>query len=71
MASSSHKKWEREIPDPAWSGQRNKTAVQEMQVYPRSRGRILQHLGEDFEMAVDLMVDHKVDEIRAFKLQFR
>ena len=69
MASGSHKRWERETPDPAWSGQRTKTVVQEMHVYPRSRGRVLRHIGEELEKAVELLVDHHLDEIHAYALE--
>lgn len=66
MASGSHKRWEREVADPAWSGQRTKTVVQEMHVYPRSRGRVLRHIGEDLERAVELLVDHHQEEVAVF-----
>ena len=67
MASGTHRRWEREVPDPAWSGQRNKLAIQEVHIYPRSRGRVLRHLGEDLEGAVELLVDHHLADVHAFK----
>ena len=57
MASGSHRKWEQEIRDLNHPG-RMKIHVTEMHVYPRSRGRILRHIGADLERAVELLVDH-------------
>lgn len=65
MASGTHKRWEREVPEPAWSGQQPKIVVEEMHVYPRSRGRVLRHIGEDLEQAVELLVDHHRDDVGA------
>lgn len=42
MASGTHKRWE--------AGPRG---LQEMHVYPRSRGRVLRHMGVDIEKAVE------------------
>lgn len=58
MASGSHKRWEHTIPDPAWSGLRTKTVVERMHKYPKSRGRLLRHLGADLEEAVELLAEH-------------
>jgi hypothetical protein len=50
MASGSHRRWERE--------QRDGTIrVEEMHVYPHSRGRVLRHLGEQLENAVGIVID--------------
>ncbi|MBF0250326.1 MAG: hypothetical protein HQL35_06820 [Alphaproteobacteria bacterium] len=65
MASGSHKQWEKEVPDLAWSGLRTKSVVQEMHIYPRSRGRVLRHIGEDLEWVTELLVHHNLDEIHA------
>jgi len=46
MASGTHKRWE------AGAG-----GVQELHVYPRSRGRVLRHLGEALDQAVALVAD--------------
>lgn len=67
MASGTHKRWEREIPDPNWSGLRTKTVVEEKHWYPRSRGRVLRHIGEDIEQAVELLAQHHLVEIRTPK----
>ncbi|WP_068500537.1 hypothetical protein [Magnetospirillum moscoviense] len=67
MVSGSHKRWERDVPDPNWSGLRSKTVVEEMHVYPRSRGRVLRHIGEALEQAVELLVDHRIEAIHSFK----
>lgn len=64
MASGTHKRWEREAPDPNWSGLKSKTVVEEKHWYPRSRGRVLRHIGEDTEKAVELLVQHHWAEIR-------
>ena len=66
MASGTHKRWEREVPDPNWSGLRSKTVVEEKHWYPRSRGRVLRHIGEDVEQAVELLVEHHLGEVKAF-----
>ena len=55
MASGTHRKWE------------NKDRAAELHIFPRSRGRVLRHLGEMLERAMELLVDHHLDEIHAFK----
>jgi hypothetical protein len=65
MASGTHRRWEQEVPD-SKSG-KTKTRVTEMHVYPRSRGRILRHIGKDLETAVELLVDHHLHDVHAFK----
>lgn len=67
MASGSHKRWEREVQPRGNPGQSPRIVVEEMHVYPRSRGRVLRHLGEMLESAVELVVDHHLEEVRAFK----
>lgn len=64
MASGTHKRWEREQPDPSWSGLRTITVVEEKHWYPRSRGRVLRHVGTDVEQAVELLAQHHLEEIR-------
>lgn len=66
MASGSHRRWEQEIRDLNHPG-RMKIHVTEMHVYPRSRGRILRHIGADLETAVELLVDHHLKDIQQFK----
>jgi hypothetical protein len=66
MASGSHRRWEQEIRDLNRPG-RTKIHVTEMHVYPRSRGRILRHIGEDLETAVELLVEHHLKAIHQFK----
>jgi len=66
MASGSHRRWVREVPSPVWPGQKQ-AVVQEMHVYPRSRGRVLRHLGRKLESAVELLVDHHLADVSAFK----
>jgi hypothetical protein len=66
MASGTHKRWEREVADTAWSGLRSKIVVEEKHWYPRSRGRVLRHIGEDIELAVELLAQHHLDDVRAF-----
>lgn len=47
MASGTHKRWETGPGGPT-----------ELHVYPRSRGRVLRHIGEAMEQAVELLVQH-------------
>ncbi|MGX1099006.1 hypothetical protein [Amorphus sp. MBR-141] len=54
MASGTHKHWTREEPDPNRPGRR-RTAITEMHVYPRSRGRVLRHIGRELEGAAELL----------------
>ncbi len=66
MASGTHKRWTWEVPDPAWSGLRTRPIVEEMHAYPKSRGHVLRHIGEDLERAVELLVEHHLEDVRAF-----
>jgi hypothetical protein len=65
MASGSHRRWVREVSSPVWPGQKQ-AQVQELHVYPRSRGRVLRHLGEALESAVELLVAHHLAEVQAY-----
>ncbi|MES0119309.1 hypothetical protein NKK52_25475 [Mesorhizobium sp. C277A] len=47
MASGTHKRWG------------EGANVKELHVYPRSRGRILRHVGEALEEACELLVEHR------------
>jgi hypothetical protein len=66
MASGSHRRWEQEIRDVNRPG-RMKIHITEMHSYPRSRGRILRHIGEDLERAVELLAEHHLKDIQQFK----
>lgn len=66
MASGTHRRWEQEVRDLNHPCLR-KIRVTEMHVYPRSRGQVLRHIGEDLEQAVELLVDHHLKEIHDFK----
>jgi len=66
LASGSHRRWEQEVRD-LNSPTLTKIRVTELHVYPRSRGRILRHIGEDLERAVELLVDHHLEDIRRMK----
>jgi hypothetical protein len=66
MASGTHRRWEQEIVG-ANNPSRGRMLVTEMHVYPRSRGRVLRHIGEDLETAVELLVDHHIKDIQQFK----
>jgi hypothetical protein len=57
MASGSHRKWTQTRLD--GSG----TWIQEMHVYPHSRGRVLRHIGEDLEKACALLTERCLDKI--------
>jgi hypothetical protein len=47
LASGSHRRW-----------QVGPGGPMELHVYPKSRGRVLRHIGEDIEKAVELLADH-------------
>ncbi|RWP62575.1 hypothetical protein [Mesorhizobium sp.] len=47
MASGTHKRW-----------QSGPGGEQELHIYPRSRGRVLRHMGKDVEAAAELLCDH-------------
>ncbi len=55
MASGSHKRWA--------SGSR----VESLHAYPRSRGRVLVHIGEQLEEATDILVAEALPALRDFK----
>lgn len=69
MASGSQKRWEREVQTRDRFGSFPRLVVEEMHVYPRSRGRVLRHLGEALESAVEILVQHRLDVVHAFKLE--
>jgi hypothetical protein len=46
MASGTHKRWG------------EGANVTELHVYPRSRGRVLRHIGQAVEEACELLIDH-------------
>lgn len=58
MASGSHKRWERETND-------GKVHVEELHKYPRSRGRVLIHIGHRLEKATELVVAKYFNEIKS------
>lgn len=58
LASGTHRRWEHERP----GGQ---ISVEEMHRYPQSRGRVLRHIGEQLEKAVELLAAHRLSPIRA------
>ncbi len=49
LASGTHKRWEN-----------GPGGAQELHVYPRSRGRVLRHIGKDIDGATALLVTHAV-----------
>lgn len=63
MASGTHKRWTREEPDPNRPGRR-RTTTTEMHVYPRSRGRVLRHIGRDLEGTVEMLPERQVGSRR-------
>ena len=67
MASGTHKSWERERPNPMDSRLPPITVKDEAHWYPKSRGKVLRHIGEDLEKAVELLADHHLEEVRAYK----
>jgi len=66
MASGTHKRWE--YPRKAeWSSLTLPPRVETLDIYPRSRGRVLRHIGEQLAQAVELLVDHHLTTFQAFK----
>jgi hypothetical protein len=57
LASGSHKRWEQLDRD-------GKVRVVELHKYPRSRGRVLVHLGQQLEKAAELVVQHHLAKVR-------
>ena len=41
--------------------------AEEKHWYPRSRGRVLRHIGEDIEHAAELLTQHHLAEIKSSK----
>jgi hypothetical protein len=58
MASGSHRRWEHETSD-------GKVHIEELHKYPRSRGRVLIHIGQQLEKVAELMVSYHLEDIRA------
>ncbi|MGF6172816.1 hypothetical protein ABIE33_001090 [Ensifer sp. 4252] len=56
MASGTHKKWG------------DGPNARELHVYPRSRGKVLRHLGRDAELACELLVQHSGQSLLASRL---
>ena len=59
MASGTHKRWE--------NGPGGRP--QELHAYPRPRGRVLRHIGQDLQTACELLSDYHLEAIHAFKQQ--
>lgn len=57
LASGTHRRWERERYD-------GRMVVNEVHKYPASRGRVLRHIGEALELATELVVAHRILDIR-------
>jgi hypothetical protein len=51
LASGTHKRWG------------EGASVKELHVYPRSRGRVLRHIGEALEEAMELLVQHRGSDL--------
>ena len=77
MASGTHKQWDQAARSVAASGAAVQVAsdrgsvpqVKELHVFPRSRGRVLRHIGGDLDQATELLVDHCLPDVQAFKTQ--
>lgn len=67
MVSGTHKRWERKRPHPLHPGLPPVRVVEEKHWYPKSRGRVLRHIGQDLAGAVELLADHRLEDIRTFK----
>lgn len=57
MASGSHKRWESHSKD-------GKIHVEELHKYPRSRGRVLIHIGKHLEKVCELLVGNHLDQVK-------
>ncbi|MER8491116.1 hypothetical protein NKI51_17325 [Mesorhizobium australicum] len=57
MASGTHKRWG------------EGANVKELHVYPRSRGRVLWHIGEALEQATELLIQHRASSLPKAKLK--
>lgn len=66
MASGTHKRWERERPHPLHPGLPPVVEVQEKHWYPKSRGRVLRHIGESLEQAVEVLVEHHLEDVHLY-----
>lgn len=66
LASGTHKRWVRERQHPS-DPFIKQAVVDEMHVYPKSRGRVLRHIGEDLEKAAELLAQAHLNAILAFK----
>ena len=69
MASGTHKSWERERANPMDSRLPPITVKDEAHWYPKSRGKVLRHIGADLEKAVDLLAGHHLLEMKALKYE--
>ena len=67
MAGGTRKRWERQTVEATPFGLRTVTAVEKLVAHPRSRGRVLRHLGEAVMGAVELLVEHRLADLQAFK----
>jgi hypothetical protein len=61
MASGTHKRWEQPAYDDGAG--RSRTRTVELHVYPRSRGRVLRHIGQDLEQTTELLVQRKLSAV--------
>ena len=57
MASGSHKRWEQ-------LGTDGKLKITELHKYPRSRGRVLVHIGKKLGRVSELLVSNHMNKIR-------
>lgn len=62
LASGTHKCWEQPTSSNGSRGYPATRAV-ELHVYPRSRGRVLRHIGEDLDGAVELLSEHVLNDV--------
>jgi len=60
MVSGSHRRWEQEFKDPNNPFGTFKH-VEELHVYPQSRGVVLRYMGKDLEVAVEHIVEPILD----------
>jgi len=62
IVSGSHRRWQVPRSDGGLT-------VTELHKFPMSRGRVLRHIGKQIERVAELLVDHHLPEIMAFKVE--
>lgn len=67
QAGGTRKQWERQVVEVTPFGPKTVSALEKLIAHPRSRGRVLRHLGEAVMSAVESLVEHHLADLQAFK----